>query len=125
MQGGDKHGKAMHFKQFESMLTFRMSVLQHTFSKQLTLSKMYVVTYEPSHVELFKMHCFTMFITNLCLNFLMKFSTFLRFSSLSDTRYPADLYPRDMFPAAMIQFLSMHSLIVTSSRLHFHLLSEI
>ena len=73
MQSGDKHGKAMHFKQFESMLTFRMSVLQHTFSKQLTLSKMYVVTYEPSHVELFKMHCFTMFITNLCLNFLMKF----------------------------------------------------
>ena len=83
MQSGDKHGKAMHFKQFESMLTFRMSVLQHTFSKRLTLSKRYVVTYEPSQVELFKMHCFTMFVTNLCLNFLMKFSTFLRVSSLS------------------------------------------
>ena len=80
------------------MLTFRMSVLQHTFSKRLTLSKMYVVTYESSQVELFKMHCFTMFVTNLCLNFLMKFSTFLRVSSLSDTRFPADLYPWDMSP---------------------------
>ena len=62
----NKHCEAMHLKQFD--LTFR--ALQHTFSKECRMFRM--LQHTKRQVELFEMHCFTMFITALCVIFLMK-----------------------------------------------------